>query len=297
MAILIDRKTHLIVQGITGSQGAMHTALSLEYGVKIVGGVVPGRGGEKVHGVPVFDSVRQAMQAERVDASFILVPPQAVLEAAMEALENGVGLTVIVAENVPLHDTLKIRRTAKANNLRVIGPNTIGLISPGKSKIGVMPGFLYKEGTVGIVSRSGTLTHEVASNLTIGGIGQSTCVGIGGDPVIGTGFIEVLDLFREDPETKAVIMIGEIGGQAEEDAAVHLRESRFPKPVFAFIAGQAAPPGKRMGHAGAILEGGARSAGEKMDFLAGQGVKVARRIEDLNEMVRAAIGVSGSTAS
>jgi succinyl-CoA synthetase alpha subunit len=281
MAILINRDTRIIVQGITGSQGALHTALSLEYGVKIVGGVVPGRGGESVHGVPVFDSVKQAMEKEKADGSLILVPPAAVKEAALEALENRIPLTVLVAENVPVHDTLQIRRAAQLLNLKMVGPNTIGIISPGKSKMGIMPGFLYKEGPVGIVSRSGTLTHEIASNLSLRGIGQSTCVGIGGDPVIGMNFIEILKLFREDAETKAVILIGEIGGSAEEDAAVYAKETGFPKPIFAFIAGQAAPPGKRMGHAGAILEKGARNAQEKMEFLARQGIQVARKMEDL----------------
>jgi len=281
MAILIQRDTRIIIQGITGGQGALHTALSLEYGVRVVGGVVPGRGGERIHGVPVFDSVKQAKERGEVDGSLILVPPSAVREAAFEALENGVPLTVVVAENVPVHDTLRICELAKTRNLRLVGPNTIGIISPGKTKMGIMPGFLYKEGRVGIVSRSGTLTHEVASNLSLRGIGQSTCVGIGGDPIVGMNFIEVLDLFREDPETKAVVMIGEIGGTAEEDAAVYAKESGFPKPVFAFIAGQAAPAGKRMGHAGAILEKGARSAREKMEFLAAQGIRVAKKVEDL----------------
>ncbi len=281
MAILIHRDTRIIVQGITGSQGALHTALSLEYGVKVVGGVVPGRGGESVHGVPVFDSVKQAMANGRVDGSLILVPPSAVREAAFEALENRIPLTVMVAENVPVHDTLRLRQLAGTMNLRLVGPNTIGIISPGKSKMGIMPGFLYKEGAVGVVSRSGTLTHEVASNLSLRGIGQSTCVGIGGDPVVGMSFIEALDLFREDPETKAVVLIGEIGGSAEEDAAVYAKETGFPKPIFAFIAGQAAPAGKRMGHAGAILEKGARSAKEKMEYLSSKGVRVARKVEDL----------------
>jgi len=281
MAILVHRETRIIIQGMTGTQGALHTALSLEYGAKVVGGVVPGWGGEKVHGVPVFDSVKQAMAAEKVDGSLILVPPAAVSDAAFESLENGVPLTVVVAENVPIHDTLRIRQLARSLRLRLVGPNTIGIISPGKSKMGIMPGFLYKEGAVGIVSRSGTLTHEVASNLSLRGVGQSTCVGIGGDPVVGMSFIEALDLFREDPETRAVVMIGEIGGSAEEDAAGYAAETGFPKPIFAFIAGQAAPPGKRMGHAGAILEKGARDAREKMDYLASQGVRVARKVEDL----------------
>jgi len=281
MAILINQDTQMIIQGITGSQGAMHTALSLEYGAKIIGGVVPGRGGEKVYGVPVFDTVAQVLQRARVDATLILVPPAATKEAAMEALENGIPLSVIIAENVPLHDTLRVCQTAKARQLKVIGPNTIGVISPGKSKLGVMPGFLYKEGPIGLVSRSGTLTHEVASNLTVQGVGQSTCVGLGGDALVGMHFIEVLELFRDDPETKAVILIGEIGGQAEEDAALHIRENHFPKPVFGFIAGQTAPPGKKMGHAGAILERGSRSAREKMKFMAEHGIRVAEKVEDL----------------
>lgn len=285
MAILIDKDSQIIVQGITGYQGSLHTALSLEYGTKIVGGVVPGKGGEKVHGVPVFDSVSQILKNERVDGTLILVPPPVVKEAAIEAIENKIPLIVIITEHVPFHDTLQICQQAQAFGVRVIGPNTIGVISPGKCKVGVMPGFLYQEGPVGIVSRSGTLTHEVASNLTTLGIGQSTCVGIGGDALIGTNFIEILKLFRQDPQTKAIVLIGEIGGQMEEEAAVYFRESNFPKPIFAFIAGQSAPPGKRMGHAGAILEKNARNARQKMEFLAQQGIKVAPRVEDLNNLI------------
>lgn len=285
MAILIDKDTQIIVQGITGYQGSLHTALSLEYGTKIVGGVVPGKGGEKVHGVPVFDSVSQILKSERVDGTLILVPPSVVKEAAIEAIENKIPLIVIITEHVPFHDTLQICQQAQTFGVRVIGPNTIGVISPGKCKVGVMPGFLYQEGPVGIVSRSGTLTHEVASNLTTLGIGQSTCVGIGGDALIGTNFIEILKLFRHDPQTKAIVLIGEIGGQMEEEAAVYFRESNFPKPIFAFIAGQAAPPGKRMGHAGAILEKNSRNARQKMEFLAQQGIKVVPRVEDLNNLI------------
>ncbi|MGQ9695571.1 MAG: succinate--CoA ligase subunit alpha [Thermodesulfobacteriota bacterium] len=285
MAILIDNNTQVIVQGITGYQGSLHTALSLEYGTKIIGGVVPGKGGEKVHGVSVFDSVSQILKSERVDATLILVPPPVVKEAALEAIENKIPLIVIITEHVPVHDTLQICQQAQAWGVHVIGPNTIGVISPGKCKVGVMPGFLYQEGPIGIVSRSGTLTHEVASNLTSLGIGQSTCVGIGGDAVIGTNFVKILELFRHDGQTKAIVLIGEIGGQMEEEAAVYFQESNFPKPLFAFIAGQSAPPGKRMGHAGAILEKNTRHAQQKMEFLTHQGIKVAQGVEEINNLI------------
>ena len=253
MAILVNGETRVIIQGVTGTQGQYHTLKLLEYGVRVVGGVTPGREGARIHGVPVYDTVARAMAETPVDASLIVVPPAHVLSAASDAIANRVPLVVVVTEFVPLHDSLKIRGLARQAGVRVIGPNTIGVISPGKSKVGIMPGFIYKEGSVGIISRSGTLTHEIASNLMSRGIGQSTCVCIGGDMVKGMDFVEVLDLFRTDPETERVILIGEIGGAGEELAARYLAERPYPKKVIAFIAGSAAPPEKRMGHAGAMI--------------------------------------------
>jgi succinyl-CoA synthetase alpha subunit len=258
----------------------------LEYGMKVVAGVTPGRGGEQVHGVPVFDTVQEALDQHPVDATMILVPPPFVLEAASEAIENGIGLVVIITEHVPVLDSIQIQALAKARGSRVIGPNTIGVISPGQGKVGIMPGYIYKEGNIGIISRSGTLTHEVASNLTFRGIGQSTCIGIGGDPVIGTTFVDALELFRNDDQTQAVIMIGEIGGSGEEIAAEHLKEFGYPKPVYAFIAGATAPPEKRMGHAGAIVERGTGTAESKIRLLSEAGVIVAKTLDQLIELAR-----------
>jgi len=281
MAILVHRDTQMIIQGITGRQGSFHTARSLEYGAKVVGGTAPGRGGAKVEGVPVFDTVAEAKAHARVDASLILVPPAGVLDAAVEAIENHIPLVVIVTEHVPVLDAMQIVALARQHGVRVIGPNTIGVITPGESKVGIMPGFIYSPGRIGIVSRSGTLTHEVASNLTYRGIGQSTCVGIGGDPIIGAPFTDILQLFAEDPGTDAVVMIGEVGGAAEEQAAEYLKSVKYPKPVCAFIAGATAPPGKRMGHAGAIVERGVGTAASKVKALTEAGVTVARTLDDI----------------
>jgi succinyl-CoA synthetase alpha subunit len=255
----------------------------LEYHVRVVGGVTPGREGARVHGVPVYGTVAQVMKDTPVDASMIVVPPAGVLAATLDAIENRVPLVVVITEFVPLHDALKIRGMARKTDVRVIGPNTIGVISPGKSKVGIMPGFIYGEGSVGIISRSGTLTHEIASNLTYRGIGQSTCVCIGGDMVKGTDFVDVLELFRTDPETEKVILIGEIGGAGEELAARYLQQRPYPKKVIAFIAGATAPPDKRMGHAGAIISAGFGTAGSKIRRLKEAGVTV---VESLDEMIR-----------
>lgn len=286
MAVLVNAQTRVLIQGITGAQGSYHTEKMLEYGMKVVAGVTPGRGGEQVHGVPVFDTVQEALAQHPVDATMILVPPPFVLEAASEAIENGIGLVVIITEHVPVLDSIQIKALAKARGSRVIGPNTIGVISPGQGKVGIMPGYIYKEGNIGIISRSGTLTHEVASNLTFRGIGQSTCIGIGGDPVIGTTFVDALELFRNDDQTRAVIMIGEIGGSGEEIAAEHLKEFGYPKPVYAFIAGATAPPEKRMGHAGAIVERGTGTAESKIRLLSEAGVIVAKTLDQLIELAR-----------
>jgi succinyl-CoA synthetase alpha subunit len=283
VAILVNGDTRVIIQGATGKQGQYHTLKLLEYHVRVVGGVTPGRGGAQVHGVPVYDTVAQVMKETPVDASMIVVPPAGVLAAALDAIENRVPLVVVITEFVPLHDALKIRGMARKTGVRIIGPNTIGVISPGKSKVGIMPGFIYGEGPVGVISRSGTLTHEIASNLTCQGIGQSTCVCIGGDMVKGTDFVDVLELFRADPETEKVILIGEIGGAGEELAARYLQEHPYLKKVIAFIAGATAPPEKRMGHAGAMISAGFGTADSKIRSLKEAGVTV---VESLDEMIR-----------
>lgn len=291
MSIIVNKDTRCIIQGITGQQGRVHAKLSLEYGCRLVAGVTPGRGGQNVEGVPVFDTVEEARDAcGEIDATMILVPPAGVRDSAIEAMNNGIRVVVPVTEHVPERDTLMIRDFAAAKGALVIGPNTIGVISPGKSKIGIMPGFLYSEGNVGIVSRSGTLTHEVASCLSIRDVGQSTCVGIGGDPVPGASFSDVLAMFKDDPETHLVILIGEIGGAGEEMAARYLAGTDYGKPVFAFIAGNTAPAMKKMGHAGAIVTGGAGTAKSKNEALRAAGVVVARTLEELLDLTCNAVG-------
>ncbi|MDR2743963.1 MAG: succinate--CoA ligase subunit alpha [Desulfovibrio sp.] len=286
MAILINAESRVIVQGITGRQARVHVPYHFEYGVRIVGGVTPGKGGERVSGVPVFDTVRGALErVGPVDGSIVFVPPQGVLDSALEAVDNGIKLLVIITEHVPVHDTMKIREAAKAAGCMVIGPNTIGVISPGKTKMGIMPGFLYREGHVGIVSRSGTLTHEAASCLAMRGIGQSSCVGIGGDPVPGTSFEGILEDFRHDPETEVVLLIGEIGGAAEERAARYLKETCYEKPVVVFIAGASSPPGKKMGHAGAIISGESGTVRSKHAALAGAKAHVVDTLEEAYVMI------------
>ncbi|MHB8917067.1 MAG: succinate--CoA ligase subunit alpha [Desulfocucumaceae bacterium] len=286
MSVLVHPNTQVIIQGATGKQGLYHTQRMLEYNVSLVGGVTPGKGGQKVHGVPVFDTVKEVRSHFQVDASMILVPPAGVLGAAVEAIENQIPLIVIIAEFVPLHDSLIIKSMALKKGVRVIGPNTIGVISPGKSKVGIMPGYIYSEGNVGIISRSGTLTHEVSSNLTYKGIGQSTCICIGGDPVKGTDFVDALKLFREDDQTEAVIMIGEIGGAGEELAAKYVKENGYPKKIAAFIAGQTAPAGKRMGHAGAIVSRGFGTTESKIKNLREAGITIAKTLDELLKVVQ-----------
>lgn len=286
MAILVNKDTQVIIQGATGKQGTYHTLQMLEYNVNVVGGVSPGKGGQRVRGVPVFDTVSEAKKHHHVDASMILVPPAGVLTAALEAIENRIPLIVIVTEFVPLHDTLIIRRAAAGKKVRVVGPNTIGIISPGKSKVGVMPGFLYREGKIGIISRSGTLTHEIASNLSYKGMGQSTCVCIGGDMIKVMDFVDVLKLFRNDEQTEAVIMIGEIGGASEEMAAQYFKEEGYPKKILAFIAGLTAPAERKMGHAGAIISKGFGTAKSKMKHLEEAGVIVVRNLKEIIQNVQ-----------
>lgn len=288
MSILIDRSTRLVVQGITGRDGAFHTQQMVAYGTKVVAGVTPGKGGEKVHGVPVFDSVAEAVAATRANTSVIYVPAPFAADAIFEAAAAGISVIVCITEGVPVRDTLAAyqhvaalrERASQAagkplDRPRLIGPNCPGLISPGLSKVGILPGHICKPGPVGVVSRSGTLTYEVVHQLTRAGLGQTTCLGIGGDPVIGTNFIDALTMFEADPLTQAIVLMGEIGGSDEEEAAQFIRK-HVRKPVVAFIAGQTAPPGKRMGHAGAIIAGGHGTAAEKMAAFEAAGVPVAR---------------------
>jgi succinyl-CoA synthetase alpha subunit len=295
VSILIDKGTRLLVQGITGRDGAFHTQQMVAYGTRVVGGVTPGKGGEKVHGVPVFDSVADAVAATRANASVIYVPAPFAGDAIFEAADAGVDLIVCITEGVPVRDTLAayhhvaaLREASGGRRPRLVGPNCPGLISPGLSKVGILPGQICKPGPVGVVSRSGTLTYEVVHQLTRAGLGQTTCLGIGGDPVIGTSFIDALTLFEADPATEAIVLMGEIGGSDEEEAA-HFIRRHVKKPVVAFIAGQTAPPGKRMGHAGAIIAGGSGTAGEKMAAFEAAGVPVARIPSEIPRLIAVAL--------
>ena len=274
MAILVDESTRVLVQGITGGEGRFHTKRMLEYGTKVVAGVTPGKGGQEVEGVPVFNTVEEAVRKTGANTSAIFVPAAFAAEAVMEAAEAGIGLIVCFTEGIPTFDMIKAKAFLEARSARLIGPNTPGVISPGKSKVGLMAGYIHREGEVGVISRSGTLTYEAVYQMSKLGIGQSTCVGIGGDQITGLDFAGVLELFREDEQTRAVLIIGEIGGTAEEDAASYIREVNYPKPVVAFIAGRTAPPGRRMGHAGAIISGGAGTAQSKIEALREAGVEV-----------------------
>ena len=274
MSVLVSKATRVVTQGITGATGQLHTRACREYGTQMVAGVTPGRGGTDFEGIPIFDTVSQAVRATGADASVIYVPPAGAADAIMEAADAGVALVVCITEGVPVLDMVKVKRFLEGRPVRLVGPNCPGVITPGECKIGIMPGYIHKAGRVGVVSRSGTLTYEAVHQLTRLGIGQSTCIGIGGDPIVGTGFVDALRLFQDDPGTDAVVMIGEIGGTAEEEAAAFI--TRYVrKPVVGFIAGQTAPKGKRMGHAGAIIAGGRGTAAEKMDALRTAGVTLA----------------------
>ncbi len=287
MAILVDKNTRVIVQGITGREGSFHTKLMLEYGTKIVAGVTPGKGGQEVHGVPVYDSIEEAVKEHpEANTSIIFVPAAFAPDAAYEAINGGMKVVVIITEHIPVHETMRFVNYARSRGVWIVGPNCPGVISPGKSKVGILPGHVFREGSVGIVSRSGTLTYEIAFTITREGYGQSTAVGIGGDPITGMDFIDVLKMFREDPETEAVVLIGEIGGDAEERAARYIVETKYPKPVVAYIAGKTAPPGKRMGHAGAIISMGTGFWQDKVRALQAAGVRVAETPFQVAELLK-----------
>ncbi len=290
MSILVDKKTRLVVQGITGGEGSFHTRQMVEYKTKVVAGVTPGKGGTEFEGIPVFDTVKDAVVATKANTSVIFVPASFAADAILEAAEAGIKVIICITEGIPADDMIPVYHYIKAKDIVLIGPNCPGVISPGKGKIGIMPGFIHKPGRVGVVSRSGTLTYEAVKQLSDLGIGQSTCVGIGGDPVIGSRFIDIIKLFNEDPETDGIVMIGEIGGSAEEEAAEYIKKS-VKKPVVGFIAGQTAPPGRRMGHAGAIISGGKGTATEKMEAMKKAGIKVVKSPAEMGITMKKALDV------
>jgi len=285
MSVLVDRSTRLIVQGFTGKEGTFHAQQAIAYGTKVVGGVTPGKGGTKHLDLPVFDTVAEAVKETAANASVIFVPPPFAADAIMEAADAGLALVVCITEGIPAIEMVKAWEFLQGKKTRLIGPNCPGIISPGKCKIGIMPAHIHKEGHVGVVSRSGTLTYEAVGQLSKLGIGQSTCIGIGGDPIIGTNFVDALKLFNEDPDTKAIIMIGEIGGNAEETASAYVK-AHVKKPVVGFIAGQTAPPGRRMGHAGAIISGGSGKASDKIQAMQDAGITVCASPAELGEKVK-----------
>ena len=284
MSIFIDNDTRVVVQAITGTEGSFHTRQMLDYGTRIVAGVTPGRAGNRVEGVPVFNTVSDAVDATGADASIVFVPAAFSADAIIEAADAGLGLVVCISEGIPVLDMVQVKHYLSSRSTRLIGPNCPGIIAPGRCKIGIMPAEIHRSGNVGVISRSGTLTYEAVAQLTALGLGQSTCVGIGGDPIIGTSFIDCLEAFEKDPDTECVVMIGEIGGAAEEQAAEYVKNA-FHKPVVGFIAGQTAPPGRRMGHAGAIISGGQGTAEEKVAALEAAGIRVCKSPADIGETV------------
>jgi succinyl-CoA synthetase alpha subunit len=292
MSILVNKNTRVICQGITGKVGQFHTKGCLAYGTKMVGGVTPGKAGEKVEGLPVFDTVAEAVAATGADASMIFVPPAFTADAILEAIDAGIKVVVAITEGVPVLDMARIYDRVRRSDSVLVGPNCPGVITPGECKIGIMPGYIHQPGKVGIMSRSGTLTYEAVFQTTALGLGQSTCVGLGGDPIVGTSFIDLLARFQADPKTEAILMIGEIGGSAEEEAACYVA-GNVTKPVAAFIAGRTAPPGKRMGHAGAIISGGKGTAEEKLTALKAAGIEIAESPADLGQAMQRAIARKG----
>jgi succinyl-CoA synthetase alpha subunit len=285
MAILVGSDTKTIVQNITGSQGTFHTRLMLEYGTKVVGGTAPGKGGMQLEGISVFDTVKEAVSKTGANASIIFVPAPFARDAALEAISHGLNPIVLITEGIPIRDSIDIMARAKERGCVIVGPNTPGIITPDECKLGIMPAHVFKNGEVGLASRSGTLTYEIASSLTRAGLGQSTCLGLGGDPIVGLSFVDILEMFRKDPQTKSVALVGEIGGNAEELAAQYIKETTYPKPVAAYVAGRTAPPGKRMGHAGAIIMGKTGTAESKLEALKAAGVRVALKPGEIAKLL------------
>ncbi|MDL2315984.1 succinate--CoA ligase subunit alpha [Desulfovibrio sp. OttesenSCG-928-A18] len=289
MSILVDEDTRVLVQGLTGREGMFHAERMLEYGTKIVAGVTPGKGGQRVHGVPVFNTVAEAVERTGADTSVIFVPAAAATDSACEAAEAGIRLVVMITEHIPVLDMVRCKAFLDSMGTMLIGPNCPGIVSPGKCKIGIQPAYIHKQGGIGLISRSGTLTYEAVHQLSAAGLGQSTCIGIGGDPVPGLNFVDLLRMFRKDAQTEAVCVIGEIGGDNEERAAAYIRQSQYPKPVFGFIAGLTAPPGKRMGHAGAIISGSSGRGEDKIAALEAAGVTVIRQLGAFGATVAASL--------